>query len=65
MPPWSSGLGHRPLTAATGVRIPLEVPETALAQAGAVFYSQNTSCRRVAEDLPEDGLEQMIGGQLF
>ena len=26
MPPWSSGLGRRPLTAVTGVRIPLEVP---------------------------------------
>lgn len=26
MPPWSSGLGHRPLTAVTGVRIPWEVP---------------------------------------
>ena len=26
MPPWSSGLGHCPLTAATGVRIPLGVP---------------------------------------
>ena len=25
-PPWSSGLGRRPLTAVTGVRIPLEVP---------------------------------------
>ena len=42
MPPWSSGLGHRPLTAATGVRIPLEVPSSpVLKNAGLLLFFEH------------------------
>ena len=46
LPPWSSGLGHRPLKAATRVRIPSEVPIPLSALNGFSLFWQRTEARR-------------------